>query len=177
MPERGFLIFWFFVSIFFGISFPWPSINGIRDKIFFLLFSAYLIPFWLKIMPEWGFLIFLIFYLFFRNFLPQAEYERNSGLKFFSLLLGLSNPVLAKNNTGKRVFHFLNFFCNFLQNFLARIEYEWNSGLKFFSLFLGISNPVLAKNNAGMRFFNLLNFFYIFVGIFMPGSSMNRIWD
>jgi len=47
----------------------------------FLSFLAYLIPFWLKIMPERGFLIFCYF---FRNFLAQVENEWNSGLKFFS---------------------------------------------------------------------------------------------
>ena len=97
-----------------------------------------------------------------------------SGLKFFSLFLGLSHPVFAKNNAGKR---FFEFFCHFFQNFLARVEYELNSGLKFFTLFLDLSHTVFAKNNAGMRFFNLLNFFAIFSGIFFPGPSMNGIWD
>ena len=102
-------------------------------------------------------------------------YERYSGLKFFSLILGLSHPVLAKNNAGKGFFIILNFFCYFFLNFLNRVEYERNSGLKFFFLFLGLSHPVLAKNNAGKRFFNFLNFFAIFFGIFLPGSNMSGI--
>ena len=57
------------------------SMNGIRDKIFFLPFPAYLIQFCLGIIPERGFLIF--FAIFFRNFLAGVEYERDSGLKFF----------------------------------------------------------------------------------------------
>ena len=78
---------------------------------------------------ERGFLIFLIsFSFFFKNFLARVEYERNSGLNFFSLFLGLSHLVSALNNARKRFFNFLNFF----GNFLARVEYERNSGLKFF---------------------------------------------
>ena len=51
-----------FFAIFFVIFLRGLRTNGIRDKIFFLTFSAYLIPFWLKIMPERGFLIFRIFF-------------------------------------------------------------------------------------------------------------------
>ena len=62
-------------------------------------------------MPERGFLkIFEFFCYFFWNFLAGVAYERNSGLKFFSPFLGLSHPVLAKNNAGKRFFNFWNFF-------------------------------------------------------------------
>ena len=110
-------------------------------------------------MPDRG---FLIFWFFFRNFLPRVEYERNSGLKFFSLFLILSHPVLAKNNTGKRFFNFLNFFCNFFWNFLSRVEYERNSGQKFFSLFLNLSHPRLYRNSFGMMFFIFLKFLAIF---------------
>ena len=115
-------------------------------------------------MPERGFLIFWIFLLFFWNFLARVEYERNSGLKFFSLLLGLSHPVLAKNNTGKRVFPFLNFFGNFLQNFLARIEYERNSGLKFFFFsFSAYLIPFWLKIIPERGFLIFCNFFRNFV--------------
>ena len=38
MPEIGFLIFWFFFSIFFRIFFPGSSMNGIRVLNFFFLF-------------------------------------------------------------------------------------------------------------------------------------------
>ena len=63
-------------------------------------------------------------------------------------------------------------------NFLARGEYEQNSGLNFFfSLFLDLSHPVLARNNVGSMFFNFMIFFAIFFGIFLLGSSMNRIRD
>ena len=58
MPERGFLIFFTFFAICFGIFLPGSRMNGIRDKIFFPSLSSYLIPHWLKIMPERGFIIF-----------------------------------------------------------------------------------------------------------------------
>ena len=123
-------------------------------------------------MPERGFLIFWIFCNFFRNFLAQVEYEQNSGLKFFSLFLGLSHPVLAKKKAGKRFFNFLNFFCYLFHNFLPRAEYEWNLGQKIFSTFFVQSHPVLAKNNARKRFFNFL----IFLLFFLEFSCPDRVW-
>ena len=138
----------------------------------FFSFSAYLIPFCIKITLEIGFLIFWIFLLFFSQFSSLAEFERNSGLNFVFLFYGLSHPVLAKNNAGKRFFNFLMFFFYFFWNFLARIEYERNSGLKCFSLFFGLSHPVSAKNNARKRFFNFFNFLAIFFAIFFSG----RVW-
>ena len=139
-------------------------------------FLGYLIPFWLKIMLErvffFNFLTFLAF--FFQNFLARVEYERNSGLKLFSLLFGLSHPFLAKNNAGKGFLNFLIFFF-FFWNFHARVDCERKSCLKLFSLFLVLSHPILAKNNAGKSFFHLLNFFAIFFKISFHGSSVNRI--
>jgi len=79
-------------------------------------------------MRERGFLIFFI--IFFRNFLAQVEYKRNSGLNFFFLFLGLSQPFLPGNNARMRFFTFLNFFAIFFGNFLAGVEYERNSELK-----------------------------------------------
>ena len=95
-------------------------------------------------MPERGFFNFLnLFAIFFWNFLARVECERNSGLKFFSLFLGLSYPVLAKNNAGKGFFNFLNFLAFFFRNFLARVEYVRNSGIIFFFFlsFLAYPNP------------------------------------
>ena len=123
---KGFLNFF---AMFFGISFHGSSMNGIQVYNFFLSFSAYLIPLWLKIMPERGFLIFFNFFLyFFPNFLARVEYERNSGLKFFSLFLGLSHPILAKKNAEKGF-------------------------LKFFSIFLGIFLPASSVNGIWVEIF------------------------
>ena len=113
--RKTFYNFLTFFIIFFEIFLPGSSMNGIRDLNFVFFFSADLIPFWLKIQLGGGFIIFWIFYYFFRNFLASAECERNSGLKFSFLFFGLSHPVLAKNNTGKRFYSFLNFFTIFFR--------------------------------------------------------------
>ena len=55
-------------------------------------------------------LFFDFFNYFFRNFLTRVEYERNSGLKFRFHFFGLSHPVLAKNNDGKKFYNFFNIF-------------------------------------------------------------------
>ena len=129
-----------FFTIFY-FEFSSSGWVGTEFGSFFLSFSAYLIPFWLKIMPEIGFLIFWFFSYFFRNFFSGFEYEQNSGLKLFSPFLTQSHPVLAKNNAGKKFFNFLNFFAIFFWNFLSGVEYERNSRLKFFSPLLGLSHP------------------------------------
>ena len=117
-------------------------------------------------MPEGGFLIFWSFFYFFQNFLFRVEYERNSGLNFFSLFLGLSHPVMAKNNEGKWFFKFLNFFCYLFLNFLAEVEYKQNSGLKFFSPSLGLSHPVLAKKKKKKCWKEVFWFFEFFCYFF-----------
>ena len=93
---------------------------------------------------------------------------------FFFLFLGISQPVLAKNNAVMGFFNFLNFFAIFFQNLHARVEKERNSELKFYSLFLGLSHPVLAKNTSGKRFFKFLNFLAIFFGIFFARVEYER---
>ena len=108
----------FFENFFSEFSFRGRVWKEFGAKIFVLPFSAYLIPFWLKIMPERGFLIFWIFMLFFPNFLARVQYQRNSGLKYFSPFPGLSHPVLARNIAWKRSFNFLNFFAIFFGIFL-----------------------------------------------------------
>ena len=140
MPERDFLIFWIFLLYFSEFSCPGRVLAEFGTIISFFPFSAYLNPFWIEIMPERGFLIFWIFFLFFWNFLARVEYERNSGLKFFSLFLGLAQSVLIRNNAGINFFNFFYFFFYFFWNFLARVECERNSWLKFISL----SRPILS---------------------------------
>ena len=60
------------------------------------------------------------------------------GAKFFSLFLGLSYPVLARNNAEKRFFNFLNCFAIFFGNGSpVRVGAEF--GTKYFSLFHDLS--------------------------------------
>ena len=152
--------------------------NGNRDKFFFFSFSAYLLPFWLKIIPERDFLIFLIFFsYFFRNFLARAEYERNSGLKLFSLFLGQSHPVLPKYNTGKG-FLIFSIFLLFFSEFSSpgRVWTEFRTKIFFhsFSIYL---IPFWLKLMSKRDFFIFWFFFSIFLRIFLPGPSMNGIRD
>ena len=127
-------------------------------------------------MSERDFLIFSIYLQFFSEFSFPSRAWTEFGSKFFFFhFLGLSYPVLAKNNVEKRFLNFFNIFAIFFRNFLASVEHERNSEVKFFFLFLGLSHPVLAKNNVGKRFFNFFNFFTIFFGIFLPESSLNGI--
>ena len=117
-----------------------------------------------------SFIIFELFCYFFRNLFAWVEYDRNSRLNFFSLFLGLSQPVLAKNNAGQRFFIFLNFFSIFFGIFLPGSSMN---GIReyiyiyiyifFFFHFFGLSHPSLAMNNAGKWIFNFLIFFISFL--------------
>ena len=124
---------------------------------------------------------FECFCYFIQNFLPRAEYERNSRLNFFSLFLSLSQPVSNKNNATKRFFKFSSFFAIFSQNFLPRAEYERNSGLKFFSLFFGLSffeffcyfiQNFLPRTEYERH--SGLKFFYMFFGVSRPVLAKNN---
>ena len=122
-----------FFSEFSCLGRVWTEFGS---KIFFFSFSAYLIPFWQKIMSERGFfLIFSIFLLFFSEFSCPVRVRMEFETKIFSLLLGLSHPVLAKNNAGKRVFNFFNFFAIFFGIFLPRPSMNGNRGKKIFLSF------------------------------------------
>ena len=114
----NFFNFLLFFSEFSSRGWVWTEIG---TKFFFLSFSAYLLPFWLKVILERDFLIFWFFLLFFFcNFHALVGNEQSSGLKIFSLFLDLSHPVLAKNNARKRFFNFLNFFAIFFGIFFPR---------------------------------------------------------
>src|SRR6266702_3750456 len=103
-------------------------------------------------MPGIGFIIFLIFLLFFRNFLSRVEYVRNLGLKFFFLFFSLPHPVLAKNNAGMRFYNFLNFFTIFFGIFFpgSTMNGIWDQNFVFtFSAYL---IPFWLKIMPGGRF-------------------------
>ena len=135
--------------------------------------SAYLIPLWLKIMPERGILIFLIFYYIFRNFLARVEYERNSGLKYFSLFFVVSHSALARNNAGKRFYNFSKFLNIFFGIFLPGSSMNGIRDKKFFSSFFRpISFPFSLKIMLESGF----KIFWIFLLFFSEFSCPGRVW-
>ena len=123
-------------------------------------------------MPEREFLIFWIFCYFFKNFLTRIVYERNSGLKFFSLFLGLSHPVLAKKISGKRFYNFLNSFAIFFGIFLngSRTNGIWD--LNFFLSFSAYLIPYWLKIMPERGFL----IFWIFLLFFSEFSCTGRVW-
>ena len=109
--------FWIFLLFFSEFSSSGRVWTEFGTKIFLFLGLYYSI----LAKNNAGNRFFNFFCYFFRNFLARVEYERNLGLKFFSLFLGQYHPVLAKNNGRNRFFNFLNFFCYFFWNFQGRV--------------------------------------------------------
>ena len=69
-------------------------------------------------------------------------YERDSELKFFSLFLGLPQPVSDRNNAGINFFNFLNFFTIF---FLEFSNLGW-AGTEFGTkIFFSLSRPISSR--------------------------------
>ena len=141
MPERCFLNFF---AIFFGIFLPGSSVNGIHDWNFFFSFSAHIIQFWLKIMPERVFFNFLNFLAFFLSEFPctgRAWTEFRNKI-FFFIFLGLYQPVLDRNKVGIKFFNFLNFFTIFYLEFSSSGCVGTEFGSK---IFFPLSRPISSR--------------------------------
>ena len=134
MLERVFIVFKIFLQFFSEFSFPVREWTEFGTKIFSPISRSISSPFWLKIMPKRGFLNFLIFCYFFRNFLSRVEYERHLGLNVFCPFLGLSHPYWLKIMPERGFFIFwflLLFFSEF--SFLDWVGTEFGTRI-FFSL-------------------------------------------
>ena len=112
------------------------------------------------------------FCYFFQNFFARVGYERNSGLKLFSLFLGQSQPVLAKNNTRKRFlifWFFLLFFSEFACPSRVWKEFETKN-------FLSFSRPISfwLEIMPERGFFNFFNFFFNFFRNFLAQVECER---
>ena len=151
--------------------------NGIRDWNFYLSFSAYLIPFWLKIMPGRGFIIFWIFLLFFSEFSCLVEYERNSGVKFCFHFFCLSRPVLAKDNAGQRFYNFLNFFIILFGIFLPRSSMNEILEKNFVFTFSANLLPFWLKIMPGGGFIIIWIFLLFFSEFSFPGRVWTEFWN
>ena len=132
----------FFANFFSEFSFRGQVWTEFGTKSFFLPFSAYLIPFWLKIMPERGFLKFLNFFaIFFEIFLPGSSSSEirawNIFLPFTAYLIQFWLEILPER--GLLIFWiflllFLEFSCR------GRVWTEF--GIK---IFFSLSRPISSR--------------------------------
>ena len=81
-------IFYLFLPFpaYFGILYYASGGNKTNNNFYFLSFSAFSNLFWLEMKPQWYFLIFLIFWLFYWNFLLRVGLERSRTITFIFLL-------------------------------------------------------------------------------------------
>ena len=121
-------------------------------------------------MPERDFLIFWIFFSEFSS--PDPVWTEIGAKFFFSLFLGLSHPVLAKNNVGKRFFNFLNFFAIFFSEFSSpgRVWTKIRTKFFFFS-FPAYLLPFLLKVIPERDFL----IFWFFLLFFLEFSSFGWV--
>ena len=153
-------------------SYPGRRWTEFGNKFFFFPFLGLPQPVLDRNNVGINFLFFLNFFAIFSQFSSPAEYERNSGLKFFSLFLGLS-PVLAKNNAGIRFFNFLIFFFFFFLefSFSDRVWTEFGNKIVF-SLSWPISFPFWLKIMLECSFLIL----WIFLLFFSEFSYRGQVW-
>ena len=123
-------------------------------------------------MPGKGFIIFWISLLFFPEFFSLVEYERNSGPKFQFHFLGLSHPVLVKNNAGRRFYNFFNFFTIFFRIFFPRSSMNGIRDQNFTFIFSAYLIPFWLKTMPGIGFI----IFWIFLLFFSEFSFPGRVW-
>ena len=147
---------------FFPIFLKFSTTRRVGTKrnynFYFLSFSAFCILFWLEMKPQPYFLIFLIFWLCYLNFLLRVGQERNGTITFIFLLSIIFQPILAWNESLTIFFNFYYFFGIFYYS-PGRNEMEREF---LFSSFLGLFQPTLAWNKAIMVVFIFLNFFPFF---------------
>ena len=90
-----------------------------NNNFYFLYFLAFFNLFWLEMKPQ---RYFLIFWLFYWNFLLRIGLERNGTERqflfcYFPILLW---PILASNESLMIFFNFYNFFATFLEFSIMR---------------------------------------------------------
>ena len=111
------MVFFNFFAIFLEFSITRRVGTKQNDKFYILSFSAFSNLFWLEMMRQWYFWIFL---LLFWNFLLRVRLERNVTIIF---IFSLSHPfplILAWNEAIMVFLKFLNFFAIFLEFSISR---------------------------------------------------------
>ena len=112
------------------------------------------------------------FFTTFHNFLARVEYERNSGEKFCFHLFGLSHPVWAKDNAGKRFYNFLNFFTILFGIFLPGSSMNEILEKNFVFTFSAYLLPFWLKTMPGGGFIII----WIFLLFFSEFPFPDRVW-
>ena len=125
-----FLNFFTFFAIFLEFYITrWVGTKR-RNNFIFLSFSAFSNLFWLEMKPQPYFLIFLILWLFYWNFLLRVGLERN-GTIIFIFYLSLPFPTYCGWNEAIMVFLIYWIFLLFFWNFVLRMGLEWNGTIIF----------------------------------------------
>ena len=138
-----------------------------NNFFYFLSFSAFPNLFWVEKFPKWWFLIFLIFFAIFWNFLLRLGLELIGTiffLFFFSpLFLGLPQLILAWKDATMVFSNFFEFFAIFFEfSITGRVGTHWNDFFflsysafpNLFSLFLDLPQHILPRKAAIIVFFN-----------------------
>ena len=125
-------------------------------------------------MSERGFLIFWFLFLFLSEFSCPGRVWTEFGTKFFSLFLGLSHPILAKNNAGKWFFffNFLIFFSIFFKIFFPGSSLN---GIRDINFFLSFSTYLISF---WLKIMTERGFLicWIFLLFFSKFSCPGRLW-
>ena len=102
-----------------------------NNNFCFLSFSAFYSLFWLEMKPQPYFLNFLIFWLFYWNFLLCVVRERNGTITFIFLLSHTFPTYFGLKWILHDIFYFLQFLILFFWNFLQRVQLERNGMIIF----------------------------------------------
>ena len=119
-------------------------------------------------MPESGFWIFL---LFFTEFSSPRRVWTEFETKIFSLFFGLSHPVLAKNNAGKR---FLIFWIFLL--FFSEFSYPDRLWTEFGTIIFSSLSTYLIPFWLIIIPERGFLIFWIFLLLFLEFSSLGKVW-
>ena len=167
-PQRYFLIFWFFFSLYV-IFYCLPGKNGTERQFLFFLFLGLFQPIlaWNEaITVSFNLLNFfsILFWIF--SYASGRNWTKRND-NFYFLSLSLFQPILARNDAIMDFYHFFNFYANFFGIFTYASSGNETERRFLFSQFLGLFQPILAWNDAKMVFFDFLIFFFLFFWNFL----------
>ena len=105
-----FLNFWNFFSIFFEFFFTCQVGTKWNDNFCFPSFLAFFNLFWIEMKPQWIFLIFLNFFLFFWNFPLLVRLARNMTIVFIFSRSQCFPPYFGLQWSHNSILQFFEFF-------------------------------------------------------------------